>query len=79
MRLKACRQRLETRLGPAINTTPVPGGGPQDAWEFNPEIRVDGKTLVFTSLRPTPRAKVRLVRATECTLGDHARACGRDG
>ena len=39
-------------LGPAINTTPVPGGAPQDAWEFNPEISVDGKTLVFTSLRP---------------------------
>jgi hypothetical protein len=27
-------------------------GGLQDAWEFNPEISVDGRTLVFTSLRP---------------------------
>jgi Tol biopolymer transport system component len=36
----------------AINTSPVAGGGLQDAWEFNPEISVDGKTLVFTSLRP---------------------------
>ena len=35
-----------------INTSPVAGGGLQDAWEFNPEISVDGKTLVFTSLRP---------------------------
>lgn len=41
-------------LGPEINATPAdyPGGGPQDAWEFNPEISVDGHTLVFTSLRP---------------------------
>ena len=36
----------------AVNTSPVAGGGLQDAWEFNPEISVDGKTLVFTSLRP---------------------------
>jgi hypothetical protein len=40
------------RLGPGVNTAPVSGGGLQDAWEFNPEISVDGKTLVFTSLRP---------------------------
>ncbi|MDF1502910.1 hypothetical protein [Roseisolibacter sp. H3M3-2] len=39
-------------LGPGVNTTPVAGGGLQDAWEFNPEISVDGRTLVFTSLRP---------------------------
>jgi hypothetical protein len=39
-------------LGSAINTTPVAGGGLQDAWEFNPEISPDGNTLVFTSLRP---------------------------
>jgi Tol biopolymer transport system component len=40
-------------LGPAINTTPTPNdAGLQDAWEFNPEISVDGKTLLFTSLRP---------------------------
>ena len=36
----------------AVNTSPVAGGGLQDAWEFNPEISVNGKTLVFTSLRP---------------------------
>ncbi|HZF68302.1 MAG TPA: hypothetical protein VEZ47_09715, partial [Gemmatirosa sp.] len=40
------------RLDAAVNTAPVPGGGPQDAWEFNPEISADGRTLVFTSLRP---------------------------
>lgn len=39
-------------LPAAINNAPVAGGGLQDAWEFNPEISVDGKTLVFTSLRP---------------------------
>lgn len=41
-------------LGPGVNTAPTgaPGEGPQDAWEFNPEISVDGRTLVFTSLRP---------------------------
>lgn len=40
------------RLGDRVNTSPTQGGGLQDAWEFNPEISVDGKTLVFTSLRP---------------------------
>ena len=39
-------------LSAAINTTPIAGGGLQDAWEFNPEISVDGRTLLFTSLRP---------------------------
>lgn len=39
-------------LGAAINTQPVAGGGLQDAWEFNPEITPDGRTLVFASLRP---------------------------
>ena len=41
-------------LGPAVNTEPTgaPGEGLQDAWEFNPEISVDGHTLIFTSLRP---------------------------
>lgn len=39
-------------LGGGVNTAPVAGGGLQDAWEFNPEISVDGRTLVFTSLRP---------------------------
>ena len=39
-------------LGAGVNTTPVDGGGPQDAWEFNPEVTPDGKTMVFTSLRP---------------------------
>lgn len=39
-------------LGAGVNTAPVAGGGLQDAWEFNPEVSVDGKTLVFTSLRP---------------------------
>jgi hypothetical protein len=39
-------------LPAAVNTQPVAGGGLQDAWEFNPEISVDGHTLVFTSLRP---------------------------
>jgi Tol biopolymer transport system component len=39
-------------LDAAVNTAPAPGGGPQDAWEFNPEISADGRTLVFTSLRP---------------------------
>jgi Tol biopolymer transport system component len=39
-------------LGPAINTTPSAGDITlQDAWDFNPEISVNGKTLVFTSLR----------------------------
>lgn len=35
-----------------INTQPREGGGLQDAWEFNPEISPDGRTLVFASLRP---------------------------
>jgi Tol biopolymer transport system component len=39
-------------LGVGVNTAPVAGGGLQAAWEFNPEISVDGKTLLFTSLRP---------------------------
>jgi len=39
-------------LGSGVNTAPAAGGGPQDSWEFNPEISVDGRTLVFTSLRP---------------------------
>jgi hypothetical protein len=39
-------------LGPGVNTAPVAGGGLQDAWEFNPEITPNGRTLVFTSLRP---------------------------
>lgn len=41
-------------LGTGVNATPAdyPGGGLQDAWEFNPEISVDGRTLLFTSLRP---------------------------
>ncbi|HZF67728.1 MAG TPA: hypothetical protein VEZ47_06810 [Gemmatirosa sp.] len=39
-------------VGPGVNTAPVPGGGLQDAWEFNPEVSVDGRTLLFTSLRP---------------------------
>lgn len=38
-------------LGGGVNTAPS-GGGLQDAWEFNPEVSVDGHTLVFTSLRP---------------------------
>ncbi len=41
------------RLGAAVNTAPddrTPGL--QAAWEFNPEISADGRTLVFTSLRP---------------------------
>jgi hypothetical protein len=40
-------------LGAGVNTVPLPSHtGLQDAWEFNPEITVDGKTLLFTSLRP---------------------------
>ena len=42
-------------LGSGVNTAPVAGGGLQDAWEFNPEVTADGKTLVFTSLRPGGR------------------------
>lgn len=44
--------RPRVALGPGVNTAPAPGQGLQDAWEFNPEVSVDGKTLVFTSLRP---------------------------
>lgn len=44
----AARQRLE-----GVNTTPSAGDpNLQSAWEFNPEISADGRTLVFTSLRP---------------------------
>ena len=40
-------------LGSGVNTVPTATDPhPQAAWEFNPEISVDGKTLVFTSLRP---------------------------
>ena len=40
-------------LGAGVNTQPTPSDAwLQDAWEFNPEISVDGRTLVFTSLRP---------------------------
>ncbi len=40
-------------LGPGVNTTPAAtDAGLQDAWEFNPEISADGRTLLFTSLRP---------------------------
>lgn len=40
-------------LGPAINTQPsARDSGPQDAWEFNPEISAEGTLLLFTSLRP---------------------------
>ena len=40
-------------LGSAINTTPTSSDASlQDAWDFNPEISVDGRTLLFTSLRP---------------------------
>jgi Tol biopolymer transport system component len=42
------------RLGSAVNSSPedYPGSHLQAAWDFNPEISADGKTLVFTSLRP---------------------------
>ena len=44
----ASRVRLE-----GVNTTPSAGDpNLQSAWEFNPEISADGRTLVFTSLRP---------------------------
>ena len=40
-------------LGSGVNTQPsVTDPNLQAAWDFNPEISVDGKTLVFTSLRP---------------------------
>jgi len=39
-------------LGAGVNTTPSAADvSLQDSWEFNPEITVDGKTLLFTSLR----------------------------
>ena len=40
-------------LGAGVNTA-ASASDPhlQAAWEFNPEISVDGRTLVFTSLRP---------------------------
>ena len=41
------------RLGPEINTVPSSSDpNLQSAWEFNPEISADGRTLLFTSLRP---------------------------
>ncbi len=40
-------------LGSGVNTQPsATDPNLQAAWDFNPEISVDGKTLVFTSLRP---------------------------
>ena len=40
-------------LGSGVNTAPAAGDtNLQAAWEFNPEVLTDGKTLVFTSLRP---------------------------
>ena len=40
-------------LGPGVNTQPSASEpGPQAAWEFNPEISLDGKSLLFCSLRP---------------------------
>ena len=40
-------------LGAGVNTAPSEDDPDlQASWEFNPEISVDGKTLVFTSLRP---------------------------
>ena len=40
-------------LGLGVNNAASPGDPTlQASWEFNPEISVDGKTLVFTSLRP---------------------------
>ena len=40
-------------LGSGVNTAPSSSDPDlQASWEFNPEISVDGKTLVFTSLRP---------------------------
>ena len=44
------------RLGPGVNREPrADEPHPQAAWEFNPEISADGRTLVFTSLRPGGR------------------------
>ena len=40
-------------LGSGVNTQPaVTDPYIQAAWEFNPEISADGRTLIFTSLRP---------------------------
>ena len=40
-------------LGEAVNSSPSPDDpSPVAAWDFNPEISPDGRTLVFTSLRP---------------------------
>jgi Tol biopolymer transport system component len=40
-------------LSSAVNTSPsATDPNLQSAWDFNPEISVDGKTLIFTSLRP---------------------------
>ena len=40
-------------LGAGVNRQPAADDPhPQAAWEFNPEISPDGRTLVFTSLRP---------------------------
>ena len=39
-------------LDAGVNTVPSPSDvWLQDAWDFNPEISVDGRTLIFTSLR----------------------------
>ena len=44
---------MRERLGAGVNRTPTAGDRSlQDSWEFNPEISPDGRTLVFTSLRP---------------------------
>ena len=40
-------------LGPGVNTVPADSDPHlQAAWEFNPEVSADGRTLFFTSLRP---------------------------
>jgi hypothetical protein len=40
-------------LGAGVNTQPsASDAGLQAAWEFNPEISTDGRTLLFASLRP---------------------------
>ena len=45
--------RSREALPSAVNTTPsATDASPQSAWDFNPEISADGKTLLFTSLRP---------------------------
>jgi hypothetical protein len=64
------RRRLEHPPGGALGTrlraAPADRGGqhrppfdPRDPtadWEFNPEVSADGRTLVFTSLRPAATA-----------------------